>query len=209
MRIIKELKENMAVAVGKDLTISTKDSIELSNFIRGRYTTRVKKILDEIIELEIPIPYKRFTGDRGHKSGMAAGRFPVNVAKILLKLVKSAEANASVKGLNTSSLIIKSIIPNRAARSYHYGRRRGLKTKGTHIELILEEVLKTKETKSKQKTDNNKTEIKKETTQPKKELKTETKKEEPKKGKKVEENAEKNEEIKEKPAKKEKVEDKE
>jgi len=187
---------NEAKAIGRSMPISTKDTIEVSNYIRGRNTLKAKRILEEAIALKNPIPFKRFKGDKGHKRGeMAAGGFAVKACEHILKIIKSAEANASSKGLNTSSLIIKSIIPNKASSSYKYGRRRGLKTKSTHLEIVLEEVKTEKKAEVKK-------EAKKETPKVEKKEEVEVPKEE-----KAPEKVEKKEEAKKAPAKEKKAEE--
>ena len=47
-----------------------------------------------------------------------------------------------MKGLNTSELVLKYLIPNKASRGYHFGRQRGIKYKSTHLEVIVEEIKK-------------------------------------------------------------------
>lgn len=135
--------ENQAKIVGKDLSISTKQSIEIANFIRGKNIQKAKNELQKVIEKKLAIPFTRFNRDMGHKKGnIAAGRYPQNAAKEFLNLLKGVEANAQNKGLSTSNLVIATIIPNKASRPWHYGRRRRIKMKRTHIEIIAEEIKK-------------------------------------------------------------------
>ncbi|MCX6711814.1 MAG: 50S ribosomal protein L22 [Candidatus Woesearchaeota archaeon] len=134
--------ETQAKIVGKDLSISTKQSIEIANFIRGKNIEKAKNELKKVIEKKLAIPFKRYNRDMGHKKGnIAAGRYPKNAAKEFLNLLNGLEANAQNKGLSTN-LIIKTIIPNKASRPWHYGRRRRIKMKRTHIEIIAEEIKK-------------------------------------------------------------------
>jgi len=136
------INENQAKIVGKDLSISTKQSIEIANFIRGKNIEKAKNELQKVIEKKLAIPFRRYNRDMGHKKGnIAAGRYPQNAAKEFLNLLNGLEANAQNKGLSTN-LIIKTIIPNKASRPWHYGRRRRIKMKRTHIEIIAEEVKK-------------------------------------------------------------------
>lgn len=136
------INENQAKIIGKDLSISTKQSIEIANFIRGKNIEKAKNELKKVIEKKLAIPFKRYNRDMGHKKGnIAAGRYPKNAAKEFLNLLNGLEANAQNKGLSTN-LIIKTIIPNKASRPWHYGRRRRIKMKRTHIEIIAEEIKK-------------------------------------------------------------------
>lgn len=134
--------ENTARAIGRDLPISTKQSIEICNYIRGDKIGRAKAKLADAMNGRLAIPFKRFTKDMGHKKNMAAGKYPKNACNRILDTIASAEANARSKGLNADNLIIKSIVANKAARPYRYGRRRRVKMKRTHIEVILSEAKK-------------------------------------------------------------------
>lgn len=134
-----------AKAIGRNLGISKKDSIEIASFIRGKKLSRVKTILEEVIVKKLIVPYKRFNKDRGHKRGkMAAGRYPVKASTSILGLVKSAEMNALNKGMNSEDLFISTIIANKGSGQMHHGRFRGRSMKRTHLEVVLSEVKKNK-----------------------------------------------------------------
>src|SRR3989338_7795716 len=132
-------EENIARANGKDLAISTKQSIEICNYIRGDKLTNAKRKLLDAINEKSAIPFKIFTKDMGHKRNIAAGKYPINACTNILKIIESAEANARNIGLDASKLVVKNIIANKAARPHRYGRRRRIKMKRTHIEVILSE----------------------------------------------------------------------
>jgi len=132
--------EKIAKAIGKDLPISTKQSVEISNYIRGKSLKKSKDILQKVIEENKAIPFRRFNKDMGHKKGnIAAGRFPIKSCTNILKILSSAEHNAINIGLNNNNLFIKNIIANKASRPFHTGRKIRRKMKRTHIEIILEE----------------------------------------------------------------------
>ena len=82
----KEMKENMARALFRDLDISTKVSIETANFLRGKSTEEAKKILNRVTKKKQAIPFKRFTDGVGHRAGagLASGRFPLKASKQFL-----------------------------------------------------------------------------------------------------------------------------
>ena len=128
---------NEVFALGRSLPISTKFSIEVAKYLKGRTTKRAKTILENVITKEIPIPYTRFNSNRGHKKGMGPGGYPVNVAKCMLMLIKSAEANAVDKGLSKDNLIITQIIPNQASRAVRGGRKGGVEAKSTHLKVVI------------------------------------------------------------------------
>lgn len=130
---------------GKDLRISTKQSIEICNFIRNRSVGKAKQLLEQVLKQKIAVPFKIFNTDTGHKPGMAAGRFPRNASLEILSLLSGVEANAENQGLNKNNLVISKITANKASRGYHFGRKRRIKMKGTHIYIEVAE--KAKETK--------------------------------------------------------------
>lgn len=128
----------MAKAIGRGLPISTKHAVEICSFIRNKNLGEAKEILGKVIEKKQAIPFRRFK-QVGHKKKIGPGRYPKKASQQLLKLLNAVEANAQFKGLDTSSLVIKSIKANKAARMWHYGRQRRRKMKRTHIEIIAEE----------------------------------------------------------------------
>lgn len=130
--------EHNASAKMTNLPISTKQSVEISNYLRYKNTAFAKKFLEDVTVLKKAVPFKRFNRDRGHKAGMAAGRYPQKAAKEFLLLVKSVEANAQAKGLNTGNLKIVKILANKASVPATGGRNRQ-GTKRSHIEIMVKE----------------------------------------------------------------------
>ncbi|MFH1506421.1 MAG: 50S ribosomal protein L22 [archaeon] len=171
------LKENMARAVARDIPISRKVGIEISNHLRGRSTERAKIILENVIALKEAIPYKRFTNGVGHRKGnMASGRYPIKAATEFLKLIKMAETNAQDKGLALDLNIIH-LSTQKAAQQFHYGRQRRRLVKKAHVELVVQEKEGAKREPAKKKAE--KKENVKEDKAGKKEVKKEKKAEKP------------------------------
>ena len=83
----------------------------------------------------------------GHKSGIAAGRFPQKTTNQIIRLLDEVETNAQNKGLNVDDLYISHVCAHKASAPWHYGRQRRRKMKRTHVEIVVEE----KEEKKKQK----------------------------------------------------------
>jgi large subunit ribosomal protein L22 len=158
--------ENIAKASSLNLAISTKDCIEISNFLRYKPLSFAKAYLEEVVELKKAIPLKRFIRDVGHKKGMSSGRYPVKAAKQFLVLLNSVEANAQFKGLNTSGLKITKLISNKASIPSTGGRSR-TGTKRSSLEIEVKEAVAKKEDKKAKK------EVKTET--PKSEVKVDEK----------------------------------
>ncbi|MBI2146004.1 50S ribosomal protein L22 [Candidatus Woesearchaeota archaeon] len=128
----------VAVARALNVPVSSKQGIELSNYLRYHSTARAKIMLEEVIALRRAVPYRRFTKDLGHKPGIGAGRFPQKAAGFMLRLVKAVEANAQVKGLNSSSLKITKLVVNKASTPFSGGRLRH-RHKRSHIEIEVQE----------------------------------------------------------------------
>jgi len=135
-------EEHSARAIGRSLPISTKHVVEICSFIRGKSVEEAKKLLEGVIGKKVAVPFKRYNKDVGHKKGMSTGRYPVKAASEILRVIKSAEANAQFKGINTSNLIVKEAIANKASTPLHFGRSRGRRMKRTHVSVKVEEVAK-------------------------------------------------------------------
>ena len=133
------VNEHRVKAVGLLMPISTKQSIEICNLIRGKNLQKAKQILSEAKDMKRPIPFKRFTEGAGHKHGIGPGKYPVKACSEILNLVNLVEANAQHKGLDTSSLEIIHICANKGPKSWHYGRQSRIKMKRSHIEIVVEE----------------------------------------------------------------------
>ncbi|MBT3836017.1 50S ribosomal protein L22 [Candidatus Woesearchaeota archaeon] len=158
--------EQIASAKGSSLPISTKASIEISNYLRFRSTKFAKQFLADVIVKKQAVPFKKFNRDMGHKVGMMAGRYPIKAATSFLHLIKSAESNAQAKGLNTGSLKIIKLLANKASAPAGGGRHRQ-GTKRSHLEIQVKEMsVKKKDKKpgkkSQSKVESPKTEVKKE-----------------------------------------------
>ncbi len=118
--------------------ISTKHSIEISNYLRYKSVGFAKSFLEDVVALKKAVPFKKFNRDVGHKPGMASGRFPKKAAAVFLAMIKSVESNAQAKGLNTSHLKIIKILANKASIPATGGRQR-YGTKRTHLEVVAAE----------------------------------------------------------------------
>ncbi len=129
---------HVAVARALNVPVSTRHCIEICRSLRYKDVSYAKKFLEEVSVLKRAVPYKRFIQDTGHKAGMSAGRYPQKAAKEILRLLKSVEANAQVKGLDTSSLKITKLLANKAS-IFSTGRRHGGSAKRTHVEVEVKE----------------------------------------------------------------------
>ena len=107
--------ERSARSVIRDAPISYKEAYEVCKVIRGMMLREAKEFLKRVIELKEPVPYTRYKLGIAHKPGLSIrwskwktpiGRYPVKVAKYILKLLENVENNASNKGLNVDRLKI-------------------------------------------------------------------------------------------------------
>jgi len=133
-----------AIAAGRDLRVSYKDTVELLNAIRGLKLEEAKKLLEDVIAKRKPIPYRVHNGKVGHKRGMGAGRYPVKAAKAVLQVLLNAEANAEYKGLDVSRLWVVHTAAHKGMKIKSYiprafGRATPWFEQLVHVELGLEE----------------------------------------------------------------------
>lgn len=139
-------KEMIAKVVGLDVPISTKHTIEIADFIRGKNLQTARKQLQLVSNKEMAIPLKRFHKDRGHRKGehIAQGFYPKKATEHIINLLNSLEANAKNKAMDANLLFISEIVPNRAAGRWHSGRNRG-RMKSTNVTICAKEKPKPKE----------------------------------------------------------------
>jgi len=143
----QELKENQVKASARDLRVSFKEMVELVRELRGRSLEDARKILEDVVSMRKPIPFKRYCGGVGHRKqleGWKAGRYPVKAAKLVMKLLKSAEANAEQKGLDVDRLFIRHIAAQKGPKLRRFfprafGRATPKIEQLVHVEVILEE----------------------------------------------------------------------
>jgi large subunit ribosomal protein L17e len=136
-------------ARGAYLRVHFKNTRETANALRRLTVRRATRYLKNVINKKEIVPFKRFNGGVGRKAQakvfkVSQGRWPKKSAEILLQLLKNAESNADVKGLDVDHLVIDHIQVNRAPkirrRTYRaHGRINPYQSSPCHIELILSE----------------------------------------------------------------------
>ena len=140
-----------AKARGSNLRVHFKHCREVTHTIKGMSLTKAKKFLGDVLEYKQAVPFTKFTGGCGrHAQGKllnAPGdkcKWPQKATKIILDLLKNAEANAEVKGLDTELLFVAHTQANAAMkqrrRTYRaHGRIGPYMSNPAHIEVILSE----------------------------------------------------------------------
>ncbi|KAK9239375.1 ribosomal protein L22/L17 [Lipomyces kononenkoae] len=148
-----------ACSRGSYLRVSFKKTRETAQAVNGWELQKALKYLANVKDKKQAIPFRRFAGSigrtaQGKEFGVTKARWPVKSVNFIVDLLKNAEANANVKGLDTSKLIIKHIQVNQAPkqrrRTYRaHGRINPYMSSPCHIEVILveqdEEIAKTKD----------------------------------------------------------------
>ncbi|NPA22267.1 MAG: 50S ribosomal protein L22 [Candidatus Micrarchaeota archaeon] len=105
------MKEARARIEGVDA--SWKDLGAVADLIRYKMAKDAVELLEKAAKDEIFVPYRRHNKKMGHRKHGVKGRYPMKEAKIMLKLLKSAIANARVKGLDESKLKIVHVAANK------------------------------------------------------------------------------------------------
>merc|ERR1712018_3255 len=136
-------------ARGSYLRVHFKNTRETAQAIKKMHIRKANRYLKDVLEKKQIIPFRRFSGGVGRKAQAKAfkhsqGRWPVKSAQFLLQLLKNAESNADVKGLDVDSLVIDHIQVNLAPymrrRTYRaHGRINPYMSSPCHIEMILSE----------------------------------------------------------------------
>ncbi|KAK6241867.1 hypothetical protein SCA6_007256, partial [Theobroma cacao] len=140
-------RKKAAEAATRSAAMNTR---ETAFAIRKLPLPKAKRYLEDVMAHKQAIPFRRFCGGVGrtaqaknrHSNGQ--GRWPVKSAKFILDLLKNAESNAEVKGLDVDALYISHIQVNQAQkqrrRTYRaHGRINPYMSSPCHIELILSE----------------------------------------------------------------------
>jgi len=137
-------KKDEAVVNGVSLPLSTKKSVAICKFIRGKSIDRALADLEEVKQMKKAIP---MTGEIPHRKGkgMMSGRYMTKTVEHLIILLKDLKANSNVNGIEEP--VIAEAIPNRASRPR--GRFGAIQRKRTHIFIKAVERKKIAELKNK------------------------------------------------------------
>ena len=141
---IKVEGDKYAKALGRNLPLSIKDSVNLCRAIKGMSLGAAKDYLEDVKKKKRAVPYVRYLDSVSHRRGIGPGKFPVKEAKYILKVLENAEANAENNELDTDSLYIMHIAAHKGEIYKRYmpramGRSTEVRKERVHIEVILEE----------------------------------------------------------------------
>uniref|UniRef100_A0A4W3IQC7 Large ribosomal subunit protein uL22 n=1 Tax=Callorhinchus milii TaxID=7868 RepID=A0A4W3IQC7_CALMI len=122
---------------------------ETAQTIKGMHIRKATKFLKDVVIQRQCVPFRRYNGGVGRCAQAKAwnwtqGRWPKKSAEFLLHMLKNAESNAELKGLDVDSLVIEHIQVNKAPkmrrRTYRaHGRINPYMSSPCHIEMILTE----------------------------------------------------------------------
>lgn len=91
----------------READISPKFSREVCRAIVGLKLNEAKQLMEDVINRKRMIPYRRYRKKRAHKRATKGpGGYPVKIARKMLKLLESLEANAEFKGLSPENIKI-------------------------------------------------------------------------------------------------------
>ncbi len=138
--------ENIARAIGKELKISPKHSVEVCRAIRGRMYEDARQYLQDVIDGKQAVPFKRYKMMIHHKKGIGPGRYPKKACKAILKVLESAGANAGspAKKLDAENMRIITAAAHRGRTFPGYmprahGRSSPWDQHSVNLEIVLEE----------------------------------------------------------------------
>ena len=110
-----------AKARGSHLRVHFKHCREVTHTIKGMKLVKAKEFLEDVKNYKQAVPFTKFTGGVGRhaqlkmrKAPGSKGRWPQKASGIILDLLKNAEANAEMKGLDVDELYVKHAQCNRA-----------------------------------------------------------------------------------------------
>ena len=130
----EKLKKTEAIIRGKSLAMSTKKSVAVCKFIKGKRIQKALSDLEQVLVHKKVVPMK---GEIPHKKGkkISSGGYPKKVVEHFIKLLKSLQANVDVNGVEDP--IIIEAMANLASRPYgKFGR---VRKKRTHVKIKVKE----------------------------------------------------------------------
>jgi large subunit ribosomal protein L22 len=139
--------DRTAVATGRNLRISPKHAREICHEIKGKYLETAQEYLEQVVDKKRSVPFRRYRKKVAHRNDLTkwpAGRYPVKASHEIIRILESAEQNASFKGLEVSRLRITHIAALRGRKIRGFtpraqGRSSPSNMTLTHIEVVLTE----------------------------------------------------------------------
>ncbi|XP_052023425.1 60S ribosomal protein L17-like [Apodemus sylvaticus] len=134
---------------GSNLPVHFKNTRETAQVIKDMHIRKATRYLKDVILKEQCVLFWPYNGEasrcaQAKQWGWTQGRWPEKSAELLLHMLKNAESNAELKGLDIDSLVTEHIQVNKAPkmrrRTYRaHGRINPYMSSPCHIEMILTE----------------------------------------------------------------------
>ncbi len=138
----KKVLKEFAFANGKSLRISTKYSSDVCKVIKGKSPEDAIKRLNEVINKKRAIPMQRRETAHQKGKGISGGKFPMNVCRSIIELIKQVNNNANFSGIENQVIFIAKA--NKSSTPFRSGGRRA---KRTHIYIEIRDKTKLMEKK--------------------------------------------------------------
>merc|ERR1712166_852455 len=138
----------MGKASGSDLRVHFKNTCVSAAALKKMSLKRAKKYLENVLAKKEAIPFRFFNGCIGRSAqakmtGATQCRWPTKSCQFLLHLLKNAESNAEVKGLDVDNLAVPHPGQPRAEAAPPYlpcpRSHQPYMSSPCHIELVLSE----------------------------------------------------------------------
>ncbi|XP_012370087.1 60S ribosomal protein L17-like [Octodon degus] len=136
-----------------NLHVQLKNMHETAQAIKGMHVRKATKYLKDVTLKKLCVSFRRNSGGIGRCAqakqwGWTQGWWPKKSAEFLLHMLKNAESNAELKGLDVDSLVIEHIQVNKAPRMHPrtyraHGRINPCMGSPCHTEMILTEKVQT------------------------------------------------------------------
>jgi len=135
---------SVARARGIELPISPKKTYEVLNAIRGLPVEKAKTLLEQVVALKRPVPFRRYNQETAHHRGSGPGRYPKKVARSVLDVLRNAEENAEYDGLDSERLYVRIASSARgrirkASMPRAHGHADRWNEQTTNVEIVLAE----------------------------------------------------------------------
>ncbi|XP_062937235.1 large ribosomal subunit protein uL22-like [Cynocephalus volans] len=134
---------------GSNLRVHFKNICETAQAIKGMHIRKATKYLKDVTLWKQCVPFRHYNAGVGRCAqakgwGWTQDRWLKKSAEFLLHMLKNAESNAELKGLDVDSLVIDHIQVDKAPKMRHltyrtHGRINPYMSSPCHIEMILTE----------------------------------------------------------------------
>jgi len=136
--------KSMVRIAGRNMPVSTKHSVEIARFLKGKQVDAAIRRLQASIDAKQAIPFRRYLRSISHKPGkIGPGRYPKLSSGYVLSLLSNLKSQATGKGFDVTKLTIIHAAAQKGQKLWHYGRRHRVR-KNTNFEIVAKEVEKKK-----------------------------------------------------------------